>query len=482
MKDEGLARSLQDRIADFNREVLLPSLAEACDQLVDPDQLIRIEKLELDVGTLSLDNLEQVFREEILRQFREQVTKQLIRKGVEFKDSEAPEITESTAERDIPTAIQRKADWLAYFLEYGIKPWWQPSLSPSMKELIDEVVTQIPGRFFTRIAPLLVSRTVRKRIGSTFTVEQLLLLAGIPDDDHLVQYWNSTLDYLIFRRKEIYVSTLFKIDFGDHFLQKVTPSLPVDKKKEKFWEALIVSYYRLLPDPFNTWIKEAGTDKLSVEEKEILSVMIREVSPQVLREWIKKHKTETEVAGKVKEKESEEGKKTLKKIIPDLLLEVNNAGLVLLWPYLEMFFRELDLLEDDNFKDEESTWKGVHFLHYLGFGDTPAEEQDWALNKILCGLEISEMVPAEVIVQPHEKEECEHLLQAVIRNWKVLKNTSAEGLRQAFLRRNGIIKEDANGYILEVEKTAFDVLLEKLTWPISVVRLPWMPGLIHVKW
>jgi hypothetical protein len=63
-----------------------------------------------------------------------------------------------------------------------------------------------------------------------------------------------------------------------------------------------------------------------------------------------------------------------------------------------------------------------------------------------------------------------------------LGNTSVEGLREAFLRREGLMRREADGWTLTVSPRAYDMLLDRLPWGFGVVKLRWMAGPIHVKW
>ncbi len=163
-------------------------------------------------------------------------------------------------------------------------------------------------------------------------------------------------------------------------------------------------------------------------------------------------------------------------------LEIDNAGVVLLWPYLEMFFKALGLVEDHAFINIEGQARAVQLLHYLVNGNENAEEYHWPLLKLLCGTQIPDFVSARFELTTGEKEESEHLLKAVVRNWKALKNTSPAALQSSFLRRSGLLMHDHNGWIVYIERISIDVLLDKLTWPVSVIKLPWNDYTIHVKW
>jgi len=73
-------------------------------------------------------------------------------------------------------------------------------------------------------------------------------------------------------------------------------------------------------------------------------------------------------------------------------------------------------------------------------------------------------------------------LIAVINHWEVLKNTSADGLREAFLQRRGKLSRVDGGWLMQVEQRAIDVLLNKLPWGISIIKLPWMNEMLFVEW
>src|SRR6218665_3630308 len=63
-----------------------------------------------------------------------------------------------------------------------------------------------------------------------------------------------------------------------------------------------------------------------------------------------------------------------------------NAGLVLLHPFLLYFFKELDLLEGEDFKNESDRGIGVHLLHYLATGREQVPDFECLFEKYLCGM------------------------------------------------------------------------------------------------
>ncbi len=161
---------------------------------------------------------------------------------------------------------------------------------------------------------------------------------------------------------------------------------------------------------------------------------------------------------------------------------ISNAGLILLWPFLNRLFTKIKLVEKNLFINQISAERASLLLQYLVDASTDSSEHILPLNKIICGLDLLEPLNTNLEITTEEHAECENLLSAVIQNWSILKNTSTEGLRRAFLDRNGILKVHHDGWLLQVERQTYDVLLDKIPWSIQVIKLPWMNNILHVEW
>ncbi len=161
---------------------------------------------------------------------------------------------------------------------------------------------------------------------------------------------------------------------------------------------------------------------------------------------------------------------------------ISNAGLVLLWPYVARFFRKLELVVDQDFINESARVKAVHLLQYLVTGSEETYEHLMVLNKVLCGYSLDHPLPMEVEFADSEKEEARQVLQSAIDHWEALKDTSAEGFRDAFLNRNGRLRYEEKEWSLHVETESYDILLDRLPWGNSVVKLPWMHDPLYVEW
>jgi hypothetical protein len=73
------------------------------------------------------------------------------------------------------------------------------------------------------------------------------------------------------------------------------------------------------------------------------------------------------------------------------------------------------------------------------------------------------------------------LLTAVTQQWSALRETSIDGLRESFLKRDGKLEEEDSFY-LKIEQKPFDLLLDQIPWNISKIKLSWMPKILNVEW
>lgn len=164
-------------------------------------------------------------------------------------------------------------------------------------------------------------------------------------------------------------------------------------------------------------------------------------------------------------------------------LYINNAGLIILNPFLKTLFEQLDFCENEQWKDKLSQHKAILLTQYLIIGKKKIQENDLVLNKILCGMPIEEVVNAKLRITKAEKEKCDSLLKAVLEYWTSMSSSSVEALQETFLQREGKLEsERENSYELWVEEKGYDVLLAQLPWGIGMVKTPWMENYLTCHW
>ncbi len=158
---------------------------------------------------------------------------------------------------------------------------------------------------------------------------------------------------------------------------------------------------------------------------------------------------------------------------------IENAGLILLHPFLPQFFTALDIANEVQLIQPE---RALCLLHFLTTGLLITPEYELTLAKILCNIPLEMPVESDMELSKLEREEAEALLNAVIRHWEALRNTSIDGLRGEFLLRFGKLSMRDGDWLLQVEAKTVDILLNHLPWGISMIKLPWMQRMLWVEW
>ncbi|MGR9052425.1 MAG: contractile injection system tape measure protein [Gammaproteobacteria bacterium] len=163
-------------------------------------------------------------------------------------------------------------------------------------------------------------------------------------------------------------------------------------------------------------------------------------------------------------------------------LYIGNAGLVILWPFLERFFANLGLLHQRSLKDEAASQRACLLLQYLVDTSTRTDEYLLPLNKILSGMEPDAVFECDTEVSDDESEQCRLLLEAAIGHADILKAMSVAGFREAFLRRQGSLGRRDGVWLLQVERATHDVVLDRFPWSFEWLKLPWMRLPLRVEW
>lgn len=213
---------------------------------------------------------------------------------------------------------------------------------------------------------------------------------------------------------------------------------------------------------------------------------------------VKETKTEDAESSALTELSKEEQFEALKKKLEpeQLIIDINqlpktpipaangfiaeNAGLVLLHPFLKHLFLKLDLLDNNNqLKDPVLA---VHILHFAATGIECDYEYSMTFEKYLCNVPLDVAIPKEIQLSDETKQQVDTMLGATLDYWKALKSKSIALLRHEFLQRPGKLIIDEQSPRIVFERKAFDLMLDKLPWNISIVKLAWLDSMIFVEW
>jgi hypothetical protein len=492
--EEGLG--LQDSLGLFFYEKIKPALEKVFDRHGNPNETIVLDKLELDCGNLSYSNWEEEFLQKILVQLEENL--------------KLPQI----GKKEIVPVEKKAEEVFIHFLEKGYFPWNSSFSSP--RELEDSVVLEMS--FLENLKKILIkSPAFFQRLFGSFSedfISRIIIAWSQKLNSHesdLVKYLNRSRNTAL---NKILIRTL-GLTFSDpdpassgQFLKIMINQCSQENLSalaEYFGQELVRD--RKLLGAFTALFTEVSNPGFQ-KKKMILWKKILRIDPEIILK-LKNSLPELDfqiltkathnginLAEEGAEMDFSESLSGLEKITnkeemgQEIENEsefsgeifVENAGLVLLHPFLTGLFSNLQLTENGKFVAEYDQCLAARVLQFLVYGENNLSENFYPLNKILCGMGVSQILGEEVEISEQFKIESEELLQAVIGHWSVLKNTSIGGLRETFLQRNGKISRVEKGWKLQVERKTVDVLLAKLPWGMGIVKLPWMEDMMFVEW
>lgn len=164
-------------------------------------------------------------------------------------------------------------------------------------------------------------------------------------------------------------------------------------------------------------------------------------------------------------------------------LYVADAGLVILWPFLEPFFLRTGVLGDDRrFFDEVAQLQAVALVESLATADPAPLEFHLPLAKLLCGRPFESDFVLERPLAPEQLTECDRLLAAVIDRAPMPADLSIPSFRAGYLARPGALGTRDGAWLLQVERRPHDAVLDRFPWSWGWIKLPWMPEPLRVDW
>jgi hypothetical protein len=164
-------------------------------------------------------------------------------------------------------------------------------------------------------------------------------------------------------------------------------------------------------------------------------------------------------------------------------LYVADAGLVILWPFLERFFVRTGVLgEDRRFFDEVAQLQAVALVESLATENPAPLEFHIPLAKLLCGRPVESDFVLERPLAPEQLAEGDRLLAAVIDRAPVPADLSIASFRAGFLVRPGALSTRDGTWLLQLERRQHDAVLDRFPWSWRWIKLPWMPEPLRVEW
>lgn len=455
---------LQRRAAALIKETMLNELDAVLTTCFPGEDHTRIGRIELNLGTIGADVFEHVFVEHFISQLR---TRLLSLQAAVYNKQTGDDIPEH-----IPATVH-VLQQLLHFLAHGTIAFagstpavksWEQHIEQALRER-PQMLAALSARYVS------FHRTMAERMLLQFEpsfVEAVLeLLApgikGMIERLHQLEKQVQQHSFAVSMHKKILAVLVYYVlqsdpDRATVILQQIITQLNEAEKQGTSLRTMtnIPAGIAVLLQP--VYPVAAMTLPVAKEDK----------SPDVNVQELPQQQPAQDMPGEVAEES----------------VFIDNAGLVLLHPFLPGFFKTLQLMQDGRFVNEQAQYKAVHLLQYLANGEEETPEYCVLINKILCGLRSDQHIDRFVQLSDVEKQEAHNLLQAVVEHWAALKNSSPEALQQTFLQRKGKLRFVATDHYwkLQVEQKAFDILLDKLPWGFSYIQLSWMENPLVTEW
>ncbi len=511
------AKGDMDQWSEWYQRELLPVMSEVFDELEIPGKTVRLEKLVIDLGRIP----GKPDPEALKRKLREALRNQILRQIPELARTDSMSLDKAKKHPKSPDGpkelggpneldVQKELEQLAYLLEKGRQPWWAlPSKKAGIRHFLQKLFREKSPAFKKWLESQPLSSRAAQRLSNHLSDAELTDLVAwvFPESARIWELFckslNESLIPEIFEKPELegllskilaetfFVANSAQISAVSTWLRSNVLISPRTKIKSR---ELILPVLELLCEKKSQIPNASASAKII--QKWLESPFVRSHSEHPMwSEKQEKHQISEEFqkelaarfgrkAASQKEERPTFYQKTrsIQELNADETFPVFNAGLVLTAPFLPYFFRGLGLVEKNEFVSAQAQHRAALLIQSLLDDSFVFEESDLLLNKILCGIPPDEPIPVGFSPTELEKEEIQNLLDAMAGQWTALKSTSGRNLAKGFFPREGSLRRADKGYRLHIPRISIDILLNRLPWTISIIKLPWMNETLFTEW
>jgi len=450
--EEELALNLRYNFSLTYQEQIMEVVDRVCAKYVADEESLRIDKLEIDLGRFSPQGFGTRFSEVFLAKFEQAFQEKL--SGM------------SQVQRQQARLLSNMELW-QHFLLKGTLPWWVDETALQLQELSLQLVQEQPAALQSFLQsrynhPRLWQRIVLQ-FSNTVKIQLINLLPALVNAQALVQEWQQAITAQLTPP----AATTVPEKLADMLLENapllINPAADNNTVLQVF-STHLQDLFVITPEQQSNIISAllpalAAAKGLQLPDTSAATTKVPAAPPETLLQ-------------SAFSTPAEDGER----------YAVRHAGLILLAAFLRPFFTTLELWTGKEWQSKAACYRAVHLLKYLCTGQQQAPEYSLVMEKICCGLPLDEPVPLDIILTEKEISESTLLLESIIGHWKMLKNTSVNGLRETFLKRDGILSRQESNWRLQVEQKTLDVLLDSIPWGFSTITLPWNGYLIFVEW
>ncbi len=459
------AFQVQQQISEHFWNHLVEALEKQFDSISTSDEVIIIDRLEIDLGMVLANEINKLaWNGKFLAKIKEPIEEILSRSN----SSIGNEISKQSRTKGV------FEQWL-FYMKKGFLAWNTLQINEEWFEQVLEVLANDKASLTELKVEIKQNKVVLSRIVEQHSKDFLIKLIELLSTNK-----QTDLPRIISE-----IKTIIQFSYNKKQIIINDNSLLINQ----LWEKALLFYAentssRSLEDLASELLENIKND-IFIDEK-IAQYPVKLLLPvldKIQTKAIKKNEQEEKKKDVKKPNNTENSIANIKKSIAEEEgVFAQYTGLVLVHPFLSFLFSRLGFLEGRHFKNIQAQQKALYLLHYIATKKTVAEEHELLIPKILCGYAYNIPVPKKATISKKQKQEADTMLEALIAQWQILKNTSPDGLREGFLRRNGKVSTQNNEINITVETTAIDVLLDHLPWNLSMIKLPWLDEFIHVSW
>ncbi|MDF2432441.1 MAG: hypothetical protein JWP44_2072, partial [Mucilaginibacter sp.] len=394
--DEDMSFNLRQNFAQTFQLQIAEIIDTVCSAYVSENESIKIDKLELDLGSFSRHTFDTEFRKVLDIKLQQELADKL--------SKIAP------AKRQVSRQVSN-TEILLYFLTNGTLPWFADETTIDIDEICQDVFLNQANTFGSFFYSHRFKTNIWKRVLWQLNDRSKELVIGLSAD--------------IQKAKEVFINWVAKLSEKIPGLKSDELQMVFSKINDLLIENASAIYSGFNNDKVLAQIFKAHIDAILNKDRKLRAEANLEFI-NIVHTVPLNQETAIEVR-------QENKTYSVKEIFAEAETEnavekynVKNAGVVLLAPFLRSFFKELNLLDGDGWKNPESAHRAVHLLKFLSHGQTTMPEYSLVFEKILCSLPVDEPVPLHIVLEETEMEEGLSLLKAVITHWRALKNTSVE--------------------------------------------------------
>ncbi len=504
--DAAQANLVRQKIKEF-AQYNLTHIFESVFDILPENQTLHIPKLEIDLGNIDIQNLENLLKIKLNEKLMEtlmMLLKQYAESGVsgtapglsgsEISVRNGKELYVDPSGKIVAQADQGfndPASILVHYLQQGRLPWYaSDSGIEAFNQLLLELKTQYPVfiQWLNKYEPQSV-----EYVRITGLVRNQTWLHWLeferPETKDFFAFFRSDFNAILPHVSHDIQKALLELEQSVLHIAKTivlqTNPLPKIAKWADFFTLISTRFYTEFKDIVkqiksitpgvleakaknNKWVKAL----LEIEEiKKTKSLPKTEENNPAIS-------TENKISTSKKPFNAPKYKQDAESFL------VEDAGLVLLWPFMAQLFTHLQWFDEEKgeFTDEFSQNKACVFLHYLVYSQLPETENALVLPKIICGIDIDAPVNLDFNFQALEIETGNELLTAAAKHWTALRTESGDALRSEFFMRKGILKFTDPNWSLTIERKSIDILIDRLPWSISTIKLPWNSYILNTTW